>query len=173
MWLLLTIPLVTAPAAAGGLYYSTYELTQGRTLSAGVFIQGFRTYFGLSWRWFITLFGVLATLVVNFWFYGQVQTGWASTVQGIFLALIILWPLLNLYTYPLLLMQSDQRVRTALRNSLVIYVRRPWFSLALIVTLVAISIISIFLVLPSFMLLAGLSAYLVHRSLQVITKEIQ
>jgi hypothetical protein len=37
----------------------------------------------------------------------------------------ILWGLLQLYTFPLLLEQEEPRLRTALRNSLVLFIRRP------------------------------------------------
>jgi hypothetical protein len=91
-------------------------------------------------------------------------------VQGLFVGLLILWILLNIYTFPLLLEQSDRRLVVALRNSLVIYIRRPLFGLgtaALIGILMYISMRYLYVLVP--VLTTGLCAYLANRvTVQVV-----
>ncbi len=169
LWSLLTILVVTAPPAAGALYYAAQELIEGRSVHAADFFAGFRQHFWMSWRWALAVLVVPGMSAFNYWFYGQVGGAWSKTVQGIFLGLIILWLLLNMYTFPLLLMQADRRLRIALRNSLVVYIRRPGFSLVLAGTILLLCIPSILLGLPLFILLPGVSVYLVIKSLRLLT----
>lgn len=174
LWLVFTIPLVTAAPAAAGLYYATNQLAHQNLVTWRTFFAGFRTHFWLGWRWGLSNLLVLTVLGVNFWFYGQVQTSWADWVRGICLGLMGLWSLLQLYTFPLLLEQEDRRMRTAVRNSLVFFIRRPGFSISLSLFLVLAAVVSTLLLQPFWLLLtASLCAYLANRAAIYLIKDLQ
>jgi uncharacterized membrane protein YesL len=106
---------------------------------------------------------VAALLIFNYLFYHGFGTEWSYWVQGAFLGLLILWGLLNLYTFPLLLEQSDRRLVTALRNSLVIYIRRPAYALGSAALMVLVGYLS-YRLLPLWgVITASLSAYLANQ----------
>lgn len=165
LWVVFTVLVVTAPPAFAGLYFVAHQLTHDELISPRTFFEGFRKYFWLSWRWFLVFIGLLGLLLINFVFYRNINTPWAPWVQGFFLGLIILWLLINLYTFPLLLEQSEKSVRMALRNSLVVSMRTPGTTLSLVFFLLILAIISTILQIPWLLFTASLSAFLTTRIL--------
>ena len=164
LWFGLTILVVTAPPAAAGLYYATNQMAHEKAIGWRTFFEGFREHFWMSWRWALANLLVASLIVVNYLFYQGFESAWSTWVQGLFVGLFILWVLLNLYTFPLLLEQEDRRLIIALRNSLVIYIRRPLYAFG---TAVLIGILiygsSRFLFVLWPVITAGLGAYLSSR----------
>jgi 4-hydroxybenzoate polyprenyltransferase len=65
---------------------------------------------------------------------------------------------------PLLLEQTDRRLLTALRNSLVLFIRRPGFTLGLILFLASLIALSTLVLPPAWLILtASLSAFLANK----------
>ncbi|MFC1879436.1 DUF624 domain-containing protein [Chloroflexota bacterium] len=173
LWFVLTLPVVTAPAAAAGLFYATNLLAHEKPVGWRTFFEGFREHFWLSWRWgAVNLFAVLL-FASNILFYKQFQTTWSGWLRGIFWGLALLWSFLQVFTFPLLLEQSDQRIFTALRNSLVLYLRRPGLAVLVAAFVLALAFLSAMFAWPLWVVLvAGLGAYLANLAVLHILKEI-
>jgi uncharacterized membrane protein YesL len=131
LWFLLTLPLITAFPAVAGLFYATNQLAHGKTAGWGDFMDGFRRYFWISWRWGMLNILVLLVGAVNIWFYGQVETGWADIIRGINIGLVFIWGSSQIFTFPFLIEQEDRRLKVAIRNILVMYLRSPLRSFGL------------------------------------------
>ncbi len=165
LWLIFSLLLVTAPPAAAGLYYATNRLAHGKKANWRDFFTGLRQHFWMSWRWGLINLVVFFVLVSNYLFYGGFDGMWVTWVQGVFLALIALWLLLQTYTFPLLLEQNDRRLRVAMRNSFVLYLKRPGFSLGVGLINLALIYLSTTLLMPAWVILtASLCAYLANRA---------
>jgi uncharacterized membrane protein YesL len=165
LWALLTVLVIPAVPAAAGLYYATNQLAHQQPVNWRTFFEGIRTHFWLSWRWGLMNLAVLIVLAVNFRYYGSLPAAWAGWAQGLFLGLAGLWGLLQMYTFPLLLEQTDRRLRTAMRNSLVLLVRRPGLTLGLVFFLAGLIALSTLVFPPAWLLLtASLSAFLTNQS---------
>ena len=165
LWALLTVLIIPAVPAAAGLYYATNELAHQHPVNWRTFFEGIRAHFWLGWRWGLMNLAVLIVLAVNFRFYGRLPAGWAGWAQGFVLGLAGLWGLLQIYSFPLLLEQTDRRLLIALRNSVVLLVRRPGLTLGLILFLAALIALSTLLLPPVWLFLtASLSAFLTNRS---------
>jgi hypothetical protein len=80
--------------------------------------------------------------------------------------------MIQVYTFPILLEQDQPRLVTALRNSMVLYLRRPGFSLALLATLLALALISTLFVVPWALITASLSAYLANRGALYLIRDL-
>lgn len=174
LWFLLTLPLVTAPPAAAGLYYATNRLAHRRSANWRTFFEGFRVHFWLGWRWALANLLVLAVLGVNVWFYGRMGWDWGNWIQSVFLGLSILWGLLQIYTFPLLLEQRDRRVLVAVRNSAVLYLRRPLFSVGLALVVMLLIGLSTWLLPPCWLFFtASLSAFLANRGTIVLIETLR
>ncbi len=171
LWLLLCLPVVTAPAGTLALFATANHLAHDRTGSWRVFWEAFRRDFWLSLRWGVLNLAVIAVLASNIVFYAQYEQTWSGLVQGIFVSLGWVWGLLQLFALPLLMEQTDRRVRIALRNSLVLWARNPSFTLGFGLTLGAsVVLISVFLGPPWLVIGAALAAYLANRAvLHLIT----
>lgn len=164
LWFVLTLPLVTAPPATAGLYHVTNRLAHHESASWRTFFEGFRSGFWLGWRWALANLLALTTLAGHFWFYGRIGSPWSRWVQGVLLGLAVLWALLQTYTFPLLLEQEDQRMLTALRNSVVLFGKYPVISLELALLVLLLIVVSTLFLQPSWLLAtASLSAYLTNR----------
>jgi uncharacterized membrane protein YesL len=174
LWFVLTLPLITAPPAAAGLYYVTNRLAHRRSASWRTFFEGFRSAFWLGWRWALTNLLALAVLGGSYWLYGRIGAGWSGWVQGLLLGLAVLWGLLQTYTFPLLLEQDDRRMLTALRNSVVLFVKYPVTSLGLALLVALLIVVSTLLLPPSWLLAtASLGAYLANRGTIILTASSQ
>lgn len=165
LWVVLTLPVITALPALGGLYTATNALAHQRPGDWRTFWEGFRAHFWLSWRWGLLVLTGGAVLGAGVWFYAQVQAAWAGLGYGFLLTLLVLWAIVHLFTFPLLLEQSDRRLRTALRNSLVILARRPLFTLAMSATIIVLILFSTYWFLPAWFLITGSACtYLANRT---------
>lgn len=173
-WLLLSIPLVTAAPAAAGLYYATNQLAHDEhEVTWRTFFTGFRQHFWLSWRWGALNLLVIAVLLSNIWFYQRFTGAWVPWVETLFISLIFLWWLLQIYTFPLLLEQQNTSLRVALRNSLVFYLRQIRLALGMALLIMALIYLSIRFVPPAWgVLTISLCAYLANRMTILLIAEI-
>ncbi len=165
LWFVFTLLIVTAPPAAAGLYFTTNRLAKEKSAGWRTFFEGFREHLWMSYRWFLANAVVIALLVISFIFYGNVQTWWGGLLQGITLMMGVLWLLALIYTFPLLLEQSDRRLVVALRNSMVLYASRPLYSLGTTALILLLSYLSARYLIPLWAFLtASVCAYLANRA---------
>lgn len=164
VWFMLMLPVITVFPALAGLYYATNHMAHDRTADWHTFFEGFRQNLWLSYRWGLMNLVAFVLLGSSVVFYAELQEPWAVLVRPVVMMFLIIWTLLQIYTFPLLLEQEDQRLITALRNSGVIWLKRPLFSLGTAVLLVLIAVISTILG-PAWIFITGsLCAYLANRA---------
>lgn len=165
VWALLTLLILPAIPALGALYNATNRMAHDQAGDWRIFVEGFRKHFWMSWRWGLLNVAVIALLWNGLWFYGQLDAPWAGALYAVLGVLLLLWVIVGFFTYPLLLEQSDQRLRTALRNSVVILIRRPLPALATSALLLGLIAASTLLLLPAWFLITGsLCTYLANRT---------
>src|SRR5690242_5559478 len=90
VWFIISLPIVTALPAIGGLFYATNRLAHGRSADWRTLLEGFRLYF---WRsWLIGLANVLlvAVFATNFLFYSIADSGWTMSARGVVIVLSLL-----------------------------------------------------------------------------------
>jgi uncharacterized membrane protein YesL len=162
LWVLLTIPVLTAPASLAGAYYMTNLLAHRKPVTWRTFFEGFRQFFWLSWGWALSNLLVAFVIYSNYVFYRRFNGSWVAYVQGIVLGLGILWLVLQMYVFPLLIEQEDRRLRIALRNSFILLVSNPGLALVLIVFLLIVAGLSVILQVPWLIITVSLSTFLVN-----------
>lgn len=165
LWVFLTLPLITAFPAIAGLYYATNRLAHGESAGWSEFFKGFRNYFWISWRWGLMNAFVIFILAVNIWFYGQVQALWADFIRGASLGLMVLWGSMQLYIFPLLIEQEDQRLKVAIQNTLVMSLRSPLRTFGLAIGVMALTLLAARFFVPALVVfLVSLGAYYANRN---------
>jgi uncharacterized membrane protein YesL len=167
LWFFACLPIVTAIPATGALFYSTNKLVHGNGADWRTFVEGFRACFRFSWGWGLLNVIVVVLLVSNYLFYAQMQRG-AGTLPwlpALVIVITFLWLMLQVYIFPLMLQQEKPSLRNALRNALIILIRRPFYTVAVTLVIVLIVVVSTLLLVPAWVFItASLCAYIANAS---------
>jgi len=132
LWLVLTLLVVTAPPAALALFYVGNRIAHGEPTDTGDFLQAVRRFWGVGWRWGLVNGALIFILIADAILTGRLgQSSGARLAQGLYLAGLGIWLLLQLYVLPFLCEQESPGLRLALRNGAVMMGANIRFSVAL------------------------------------------
>ena len=138
LWLIFTALVVTAPPATLALFYTANRIAHGDPTDPGDFLRAVWRFFGVGWRWGLLNAAVIFLLVGDVFLTGRLsQSSVARFAQGLYLAALGVWLLLQLYLLPFLFEQEIPRLRLALRNAAVLLGANIPFSLAFALLLLA------------------------------------
>jgi len=162
-WFICSLPIVTIIPATAALFYATNRLAHGKPADWHTFYEGLRLYFRRSWLWGLLNVVVIAVLVSNFVYYGHIDAQWASVAGALIIVFSVIWLSLQIYTFPLLIEQEHPHLRLALRNSVVLLIRRPFFTLGAVVLILVLAIFSTVVIFPAwFFVTASVCTYLAN-----------
>jgi uncharacterized membrane protein YesL len=147
------------------LFYATNHLAHGKPADWHTFFEGFGLYFRHSWLWGLLNIVITAALVSNFVYYSLQDVAWTEAARLIILILAFLWLATQIYTFPLMIEQEQPRLRLALRNSLVLILKRPLFIIGATLLIGLIAIVTTLIIQPAWMLItASFCAYLANQA---------
>jgi len=132
--------LCLAPANAG-LYVVAQRVSQGQLIGWRLFFEGFRQYLRLSWQVYGLWALGLILIVSNFGFYGGIASGLGAFVRILLLYLLIVWFGLLIYIGPLMVLQTDKRLRVIARNAFLMVFGRPIFTLVTLVLMALLGVV--------------------------------
>lgn len=159
-WVVLSLPVITLIPATAGLYHATHLMVRHGDASMMDVWRGFRRYFWKSWLWAglnILVFGIL---ISNYLFYNGFSGRWTTWVRLTILLMAFFWLCLQLYTFPMLLFQEDKRLRTAVRNSYIAFILRPFFTIGWTIILLIPAVLASLFAFPAWIIfLATLCLY--------------
>ncbi len=147
--LLAVLPM--APANAG-LYTVAQRVSEGRVFEWRLFFQGFRENLLLSWQVYGLWTLGLILIVSNLGFYNTLTSTLGSLLLVLFLYLLLVWYGLLIYIGPLMLIQTDKRLRIIARNAFLMVFGRPIFTLITLAMMGAIAALSFFVPIPPLLL---------------------
>ena len=152
--ILLLFPIVTFPPALAGLWNAGNIVAHGKAVGWADYFQGFRRYFLKAWGLALLNILMIAIVFTNVRFYTpeiapfEINETLSTWVRGFFVAMGFLWLIIQLYPMAALLEQEDQRLRVAFRNSVVLLILNPGFTLVLALLLLLVAAVSTFFVVP-------------------------
>jgi uncharacterized membrane protein YesL len=153
--LALSIPIVTGPPALAGLHNLGFHVANGKRVEFSLFWEGFKDYFGDSWKLAALNALIFGVLGVDVWFYlVKVQGAW-RVVGLIGLWMLLIWTVAQLYTFPLLVRQEERKLSLLLKNAVLLTLAYPGFSLTTALLLGLLLALS--LAFPVAFVLVGLS----------------
>jgi uncharacterized membrane protein YesL len=135
--LLAVLPL--APSNAG-LYTVAQRVSEGRVISWRLFFEGFREHRKLSWQIYGLWMGGLLLILSNLSFYSQMGSPLGKLLLVLFLYFLLTWCALLIYIGPLMLLQTDKRIRVIARNAFLLVFGRPIFTM---VTLLLMALLGV------------------------------
>jgi uncharacterized membrane protein YesL len=154
LWLLLSLPIVTWPAATAGLFHLVRRVVQEeldaspRDASLSDFWDGFRQYWLRSSVLSAIDLACGGVIVVALVFYGghtQEPLRWLVGPIGL---VGLVWITAQLYVYPLLLQRPGSRPWEIMREALMMALGYPLSSLSLLVTVLVLLIAAVALAGP-------------------------
>lgn len=173
LWFICSLPIVTLIPATAALFYATNQLAHGKSADWHTFVEGFRRYFWQSWLWGILNVVVVVGLISNEFFYTKADSEGLVWVRGAILALGIFWLSIQVYAFPLMLEQEHPRLLLALRNSLVILIKKPFFTVIRAFLIGLLMVASTLIIWPVWMFFtAGVCTWLANSATLTAIKEI-
>jgi uncharacterized membrane protein YesL len=160
LWVVLSLPIITAPAAWAGLVKMSFLAQTTPTASLSDLWDAFRTY----WRQGVVM-GIANTVIIGLNVY-NLAVYWDEDGQ-LFILLryawvlaLVGWVVLQLYMWPLFFAMKTPTLGGALRNALVMVMRNPGFTLGVWLVVLLIVVFSIALAIPWLLLTVGALASL-------------
>ncbi len=173
---LLAVLVITLPPALAGLWNVANRVAQGKAIGWSDYFEGFRRYFWKAWGLALLNILVITIAITNLRFYTpgnapfEIHPTLSLWIRALWMAVAFLWLTLQMYPLALLLEQEDQRLRVALRNTVVIFIANPGFTLVLAVLLWAVAVISTLLSPLWFFLTPALLAVVCNKAVQHLLK---
>lgn len=154
LWLVLSLPIITWPAATAGLFFLVRRVVEEeldgapRDARIGDFWYGCKAYgLGSSRLVAIDLAG-LGVIAVALVFYGRSTTEPLRWLVGPIGLAGLVWLAAQLYVYPLLLQRPSYRPREIMREALLIAIGYPLSTLSLLLTSLVLAAASMILAGP-------------------------
>ncbi|MGI6380338.1 MAG: hypothetical protein ACOX2R_06110 [Anaerolineae bacterium] len=155
------LSVITFPVATAAMYPIAYSVARGKTFHISDFWDGIKTYWWRGIIWFLAniLAGVLWWVNLNF--YTQlIQSAWVILIGGFWTSLFGLWLMTQLHFWPMLIVQEEPKIVRAWRNSAILAMRYPIYTILVgLIGLLLIVLCSV-LVAPLFLFLMALIAIL-------------
>ena len=160
LWVLMTLPVITAPGALAGLFYAMNKLAKNEPVQRQTFFEGFQKYFWLSWRWALLNMIVLYVAYLNFEFYRKAAGNNIQWIAGIVIGLIFIWVVMQIFIWPLLIEQNEKRILVAIRQCVLLFFRHPGPIYLIAIMSFLLSLISVWLLgLPWLIFMGSFCAY--------------
>jgi uncharacterized membrane protein YesL len=174
LWIALSLPIVTWPAATAGLFYLMSRVVkeeldfEPRYARMSDFWQGFRQF---GWRGtllgLIDLFALLL-IVVALRFYGQSSTEWLRWLVGPIGLIGVAWAGAQLYLYPLLIQRPERSIWELAREAFLIAISYPIYTLSLLITAAVPAIAAVVLAGPVLLIFVSFLAMFETMALRLV-----
>lgn len=146
---------VTVPSTTAAIHHVTNRLANYKRADNSFFWEALRLYTGRVWLLFVLSLIIPVAILFNIWFYFNSQ-GWLPIIGVAWLWLLLLSFMVNQYFFPLFWQQDEPNIRLILRNSLLLAVRHPLYSILLLLFQLLLLVVSIGLTLPLILLAPAL-----------------
>jgi hypothetical protein len=174
--ILLAIPVVTFPPALAGLWNAANRAADGLAVHWSDYFEGFRRYFWKAWALALLNILVIVITLSNIYFYTpgiapfEINVNLSVWIRAFFLVITALWLIYQMYPLAMLLEQTDQRLRMALRNAAVLFAANPGFTIVLALLLLIGVVIAAYLVMPWVLFMWALLAVVCNTAVKHLLK---
>ncbi len=146
LWVLLSLPIITAPAAWAGLIYMSRQAHLAPSVTINDFWHGFRENLRRSVVLAFLNIAIVGINLSNLLAYRDQTDTLSLILRGIWLVALATWVLLQFYMWPLLYELQQPSLWGAFRNAAVMIVRNPLYTLSLFAIIWLVSVVSTVLV---------------------------
>ncbi|MGC9359580.1 MAG: hypothetical protein ACP5G7_04280 [Anaerolineae bacterium] len=165
------LAIVTYPIATAAIYPVAYRVARGKTFHLSDYWDGVKAYWWRAILWFLANILVIILWYVNLDFYAQqipriwnlpqIPAVWPLIlINGFWTSLFFVWLLTQMHFWPMMMVQEESNIVRAWRNSVILVLRFPVFSIIVGILSVILIVLSTVLVAPLFLFMMGLVAVL-------------
>jgi hypothetical protein len=173
VWFLLQIPIVTGPVATATMYVIARKVVDREYLDLRSTLSDLRGMFLPSLIWGFLNLIIIGVLVGNFIAYqdqyglvwGVLRVAWGSFA--------LIWIGANLFYWPFWLAQTDRRLITTFKNSIVFLLKNPVFGFSILVVCAVFVIVGTIMTVPLVVLLISWLALIGVLAVEEGLKEIE
>lgn len=150
--------VLPAGAATAGLFYVAHKVADGRAAKVADFFAGMRQYARPGWALMGVATASFLLISYNLSFYTGVGNLFGAIMLGLWLYGLIFWLGLLLYAPALIFLQEEPDLRLVARNAFLMALGRPIFTFLTLAMMLAIVLLSAFLIVPLFLVTVALLA---------------
>ncbi len=141
-WLLLTLPILTAPAAWAGLVRMSYHAQSSPTAEFEHFWIGFREHLKRGVALALINLVVIVINVTNLLAYRDAVGLQAEVMRIVWILALVIWGAMQLYAFPLYYAMEQPSLTGAFRNAAVMIGLNPLFTLAVLAVIAGLIVVS-------------------------------
>jgi uncharacterized membrane protein YesL len=157
LWWAGVLLIVTGPMATAGIHNVANRAANYKRVNGSFFWEGARQQIGRSIALYLLTILVPPLIGFSIAFYFN-QQGWLA-IFGVLMAWFLLTLLMaGQYWFPLFWQQTEPGLKLTLRNSFVLAIRHPLYSILILLFQLLLIAVSVLLVLPLILLLPGVLA---------------
>jgi len=153
-WFLLTIPVITAPAAWAGLVNLSRQSYLNRTATLDDFWAGFRMNLWRGMLMAVINIVVIGLNLFNIGTYSNATDFTSMMLRSIWWLTLVVWIAVQFYMWPLFYELKTPTLWGALRNAFVMALLNPLFTIVLMIVVALLVAVSTFL-FPAWVVLTG------------------
>lgn len=174
LWIVVSLPLITLPAATGALFYLVHRvILEERNLDpqgarVGDFWEGLRLHWRRSTLLGFLDFGALIVLVITLQFYLWNSQEVLRFLAGPAIVIFIVWLVMQLVLFPLLIVYPEEPIWLIIRRAFFLVLGYPLDSIMLVIWLLLLTAISMVLAGPVLLLLFSVTAFIQTMFLRLI-----
>jgi hypothetical protein len=152
VWTLCMLVVVPGPPATLALYRYANRMAHGEIVDTKDFFREFKTCWGCGWRWGVVVLPISAIFVGDILLSNEKNMSAATFpyMQCFYIALLVIWLLLQTQVLAFMIEQEKPEVKTAFRNSLVMLGKNFSFSIAYYLELILLILIGVVLCMAIF-----------------------
>lgn len=152
LWFLLSLPILTAPAAWAGLVKMSHQAHQNPTTDIHDFLAGFKEQFWNGLVMATLNIIIIGVNISNLTAYSHIQSIWMVALRISWIIVLLLWIAVQFYMWSLLYEMKQPTLIGAMRNAIVMILLNPFFTLGIWLGVLLLIFLSVLLPIAWFLL---------------------
>ena len=174
MWFLCSLTIILLPAATVALYYTTREMIVGdEPYSLSIFFRAIKMYILRAWLWMLPGFILTILFLANILFFAVENVNITLIVKTGNTVMLFVWLWFQTFYLALLMEQKEAKLQLALRNGLVIFIKKPCYHVVATLSTWLFMIASILLMMPWVIISISFLAYVQTYMLREVLAEMR
>jgi uncharacterized membrane protein YesL len=124
--------LFAFPPATAAVFAVTHRVAHATTFHLSEFFAAYKRFWWRSWLWLLANAAIGFVIYIDFRFYPLFfQNIWGAAFSMFFAIMFLFWLMMQIYFWPILLVQEKANILQAWRNAAVLIMAHPLYALVI------------------------------------------